>query len=140
MRGGGAACSDCWITDRDFAGTGLTTGDLKRGNCCAHARGRRAALAGVYGDPHRRGKGGAQGAGVWFPESLVEICIRRDRYDQELTLLDFADAAEPSCWRLAAQQPYVFSSEIGEIAASVGLFWSSLHSRYRHTNGATTSI
>lgn len=26
-------------------------------------------------------------AGVWFPEPLVEMCIRSDRYDQELTLL-----------------------------------------------------
>jgi Zn-dependent peptidase ImmA (M78 family) len=33
--------------------------------------------------------GVAQGAGVWFPEPLVEMCIRSDRYDQELTLLHF---------------------------------------------------
>jgi len=31
----------------------------------------------------------AQAAGVWFPEPLVEMCIRSDRYDQELTLLHF---------------------------------------------------
>jgi hypothetical protein len=34
----------------------------------------------------------SQAAGVWFPESLVEMCIRSDRYDQELTLLHFEDA------------------------------------------------
>jgi hypothetical protein len=28
-------------------------------------------------------------AGVWFPESAVEMCIRSDRYDQEMTLLHF---------------------------------------------------
>ena len=30
-----------------------------------------------------------QGAGVWFPEPVVEMCLRSDRYDQELTLLHF---------------------------------------------------
>lgn len=34
----------------------------------------------------------SQAAGVWFPEPLVEMCIRSDRYDQELTLLHFEDA------------------------------------------------
>lgn len=28
-----------------------------------------------------------QPAGVWFPEPLVEMCIRSERYDQEMTLL-----------------------------------------------------
>lgn len=30
-----------------------------------------------------------QSAGVWFPESAVEMCIRSDRYDVEYTLLHF---------------------------------------------------
>ena len=30
-----------------------------------------------------------QNAGVWFPEPVVEMCLRSDRYDQELTLLHF---------------------------------------------------
>lgn len=30
-------------------------------------------------------------AGVWFEEQLTEMCIRSDRYDQELTLLQFED-------------------------------------------------
>lgn len=30
-----------------------------------------------------------QGAGVWFPEPVIEMCLRSDRYDQELTLLHF---------------------------------------------------
>lgn len=30
-----------------------------------------------------------QGAGIWFPEPVVEMCLRSDRYDQELTLLHF---------------------------------------------------
>lgn len=28
-----------------------------------------------------------QPAGVWFPEPVVEMCLRSDRYDQEITLL-----------------------------------------------------
>jgi Zn-dependent peptidase ImmA (M78 family) len=31
----------------------------------------------------------SQSAGVWFPESAVEMCIRSDRYDVEYTLLHF---------------------------------------------------
>ena len=30
-----------------------------------------------------------QDTGVWFPEPVVEMCLRSDRYDQELTLLHF---------------------------------------------------
>lgn len=30
-----------------------------------------------------------QQAGVWFPESVHEMCLRSDRYDQEITLLQF---------------------------------------------------
>lgn len=30
-----------------------------------------------------------QDAGVWFPEPLIEMCFRSDRYDQEYTLLHF---------------------------------------------------
>ncbi|MET1755694.1 ImmA/IrrE family metallo-endopeptidase [Novosphingobium sp. RD2P27] len=30
-----------------------------------------------------------QDLGVWFPEPVVEMCLRSDRYDQELTLLHF---------------------------------------------------
>lgn len=30
-----------------------------------------------------------QAAGVWFPEPVVEMCLRSDRYDQEYTLLHF---------------------------------------------------
>jgi Zn-dependent peptidase ImmA (M78 family) len=37
----------------------------------------------------------AQDAGVWFPEPLVEMCIRSDRYDQELTLLHFDALGAP---------------------------------------------
>lgn len=37
-----------------------------------------AALAGVV-----------QQAGVWFPEPVHEICLRSDRYDQEITVLQF---------------------------------------------------
>jgi len=29
----------------------------------------------------------AQAAGVWFPEPVTEMCIRSDRYDQEMTIL-----------------------------------------------------
>lgn len=30
-----------------------------------------------------------QESGTWFPEPVVEMCLRSDRYDQELTLLHF---------------------------------------------------
>ena len=30
-----------------------------------------------------------QDSGVWFPEPVIEMCLRSDRYDQELTLLHF---------------------------------------------------
>lgn len=44
-----------------------------------------------YTDEAKRGL--PQAAGVWFPEALVEMCVRSDRYDQELTLLHFEDGA-----------------------------------------------
>lgn len=30
-----------------------------------------------------------QQAGVWFPEPVHEMCLRSDRYDQEITVLQF---------------------------------------------------
>lgn len=30
-----------------------------------------------------------QDSGVWFPEPVIEMCLRSDRYDQELTILHF---------------------------------------------------
>lgn len=33
--------------------------------------------------------GDVQQAGVWFPEPVHEMCLRSDRYDQEITLLQF---------------------------------------------------
>ncbi|MFX8999868.1 hypothetical protein ABTN27_21215, partial [Acinetobacter baumannii] len=30
-----------------------------------------------------------QQAGIWFPEPVHEMCFRSDRYDQEITLLQF---------------------------------------------------
>lgn len=33
--------------------------------------------------------GDMQQAGVWFPEPVHEMCLRSDRYDQEITLLQF---------------------------------------------------
>lgn len=34
-----------------------------------------------------------QNAGIWFPEPVVEMCMRTDRYDFELTLLHFEGKA-----------------------------------------------
>ena len=31
----------------------------------------------------------SQDSGVWFPEPVVDMCLRSDRYDQQLTLLHF---------------------------------------------------
>lgn len=36
-------------------------------------------------------KGFLQPAGVWFDEPLIEMCLRSDRYDQEITVLHFED-------------------------------------------------
>ena len=33
--------------------------------------------------------GVTQQAGVWFPEPLHEMCFRSERYDQEITVLQF---------------------------------------------------
>jgi hypothetical protein len=40
-----------------------------------------------------------QEPGVWFPEPTVEMCVRSDRYDQEMTLLHFEGL---SGWRPSA--------------------------------------
>jgi Zn-dependent peptidase ImmA (M78 family) len=37
-----------------------------------------------------------QPSGLWFPEPIVEMCVRSDRYDQEMTLLHFG---EPPGWQ-----------------------------------------
>lgn len=37
-------------------------------------------------------KGFVQPAGVWFDEPVVEMCLRSDRYDHEITVLHFEDA------------------------------------------------
>jgi len=50
---------------------------------------RAAAVHRDYTDETK--KGFAQPAGVWFREPLVEMCLRSDRYDQEITLLHFED-------------------------------------------------
>ena len=46
-----------------------------------------AAVTRDFSDEARRGR--EQAAGVWFPEPVVEMCLRSDRYDQELTILLF---------------------------------------------------
>lgn len=38
-----------------------------------------------------------QPAGVWFPEPAIEMCMRTDRYDFELTLLHFE--GRPPAWQ-----------------------------------------
>lgn len=46
------------------------------------------AATAVTGDYREETKNGVeQPAGVWFPEPVVEMCIRSERYDQEMTLL-----------------------------------------------------
>jgi hypothetical protein len=39
----------------------------------------------------------AQDSGVWFPEPVIEMCLRSDRYDQEFTLLHFETAGADHC-------------------------------------------
>jgi hypothetical protein len=51
--------------------------------------GQAAAVRRDYTDDTK--KGFAQPAGVWFREPLVEMCLRSDHYDQEITLLHFED-------------------------------------------------
>lgn len=38
-------------------------------------------------------EGVQQKAGVWFPEPTIEMCMRSDKYDFELTLLHFEGKA-----------------------------------------------
>jgi len=38
-------------------------------------------------------EGTRQNAGIWFPEPTVEMCMRSDKYDFELTLLHFEGRA-----------------------------------------------
>ncbi len=46
------------------------------------------AATAVTGDfREETAKGIKQPTGVWFPEPVTEMCIRSDRYDQEMTLL-----------------------------------------------------
>ncbi|MCJ8506780.1 ImmA/IrrE family metallo-endopeptidase [Rhizobium lemnae] len=45
------------------------------------------AARGEYTDETRAGV--HQRSGVWFDEPVIEMCLRSDRYDQELTLLQF---------------------------------------------------
>lgn len=45
------------------------------------------AAKGDYSDAALTGI--VQQAGVWFPEPVHEICLRSDRYDQEITVLQF---------------------------------------------------
>jgi hypothetical protein len=35
--------------------------------------------------------GVTQQAGIWFPEPVHEMCFRSERYDQEMTLLQFKE-------------------------------------------------
>lgn len=44
-----------------------------------------AAVLGDFSEESRNGK--VQNAGIWFPEPVLEMCIRSDRYDNEITLL-----------------------------------------------------
>lgn len=46
-----------------------------------------AAARTDYSDEARQGI--AQPANVWFPEPVLEMCLRSDRYDQEIILLHF---------------------------------------------------
>ncbi|MHB2264820.1 ImmA/IrrE family metallo-endopeptidase [Aliihoeflea sp. PC F10.4] len=50
---------------------------------------RAAAVRKDYTDETKQGF--AQSAGVWFKEPVIEMCMRSDRYDQEITLLHFED-------------------------------------------------
>lgn len=55
--------------------------------------------------------GMTQNGGVWFPEPVHEMCLRSDRYDQEITVLQF----EPEGPRFQAEEeePDVFDRFIG---------------------------
>lgn len=52
--------------------------------------GQATAVRKDYNDESRSGL--FQPAGVWFREPVVEMCLRSDRYDQEITLLHFEDS------------------------------------------------
>jgi hypothetical protein len=48
-------------------------------------------------------KGVRQPAGIWFPEPVVEMCMRTDRYDFELTLLHFEEKSP--AWQAEDEDP-----------------------------------
>lgn len=50
--------------------------------------------------------GVTQQAGVWFPEPVHEMCLRSDRYDQEITLLQFE--ADGPCFQAEEEESDVF--------------------------------
>lgn len=79
----------CWARSSDAA---LKSGRfLRTKNTVFELPAKAVAARREYTDEAKRGM--PQAAGVWFPEPLVEMCIRSDRYDQELTLLHFEDGA-----------------------------------------------
>lgn len=51
-----------------------------------------AAVTRDFSDETRKGR--IQNAGIWFPEPVLEMCIRSDRYDNEITLLQFDGLAK----------------------------------------------
>ncbi|WP_370008187.1 ImmA/IrrE family metallo-endopeptidase [Sinorhizobium fredii] len=46
------------------------------------------------------------GAGVWFDEPVIEMCLRSDRYDQELTLLQFENQGPRHQWEEPTEDVY----------------------------------
>lgn len=55
----------------------------------------------VSGDEAKSGV--RQTSGVWFPDAVIEMCIRTDRYDFELTLLHFE--GKTSAWQAEDDEP-----------------------------------
>lgn len=62
---------------------------IKTKNTMFELPARSAAVTGAHTDETRSGI--AQPAGTWFPEPVLEMCLRSDRLDQEITLLHLDD-------------------------------------------------
>ena len=65
---------------------------------------RSAAVTGEHDDETRSGI--AQPAGVWFREPVVEMCLRSDRLDQEITLLHLEGAGPRYQEEATEEDPY----------------------------------
>jgi hypothetical protein len=79
-----AKSSDAALKTRRFLRTKSTTFEMPVASAAARRDYSNEARAGIL-----------QPADIWFPEPALEMCIRSERYDQEITLLHFDKVPPP---------------------------------------------